>query len=133
MELTQENYYSHDTSWKYMSVSLFKDFLNCEAQALAKLKEEWQPVSDPTALLLGNYVHSYFESKEAHDKFLEQNKKSLFKYGNPEKGIKKDFVKGDEMIKVLDEDEAFKNIYMPGDKEAIVSRKSVRTRMERQD
>lgn len=121
MKLTQENYYQHDTSWKYMSVSLFKDFLNCEAQALAKLKEEWQPVSDPTALLLGNYVHSYFESKEAHKKFLEDNKKSLFKYGNPEKGIKKDFVKGDEMIKVLDEDEAFKNIYVSGKKEVIVT------------
>ena len=69
MKLTQENYYNHDTNWKYMSVSLFKDFLNCEAQALAKLKEEWKPVSDPTALLLGNYVHSYFESKEAHESF----------------------------------------------------------------
>ena len=66
-----------------MSVSLFKDFLNCEAQALAKLKEEWQPVSDPTALLLGNYVHSYFESKEAHDKFLEQNKKIVIQVWKP--------------------------------------------------
>ena len=35
MKLTQENYYNHDTNWKYMSVSLFKDFLYCESHALA--------------------------------------------------------------------------------------------------
>ncbi|WP_180382871.1 PD-(D/E)XK nuclease-like domain-containing protein, partial [Limosilactobacillus reuteri] len=61
MRLTTDNYYSHETDWQYMSVSLFKDFEKCEARTLAKLKEDWQPVSSPVPLLVGNYVHSYFE------------------------------------------------------------------------
>lgn len=49
-----------------MSFSVFKDFEKCEAATLAKLKGDWEPSSDPKALLIGNYVHSYFESEQAH-------------------------------------------------------------------
>ena len=35
-KLTADNYYSHETDWEYMSFSLYKDFKNCEAAALAK-------------------------------------------------------------------------------------------------
>ena len=35
MELTNTNYYSVDMNKKYMSASSFKDFLNCEKEALA--------------------------------------------------------------------------------------------------
>ncbi|OFN02796.1 hypothetical protein HMPREF2626_01465 [Aerococcus sp. HMSC062A02] len=62
-----------------MSASQYKDFLECEAAALAKLKEDWQPTSDPTALLVGNYVHSYFESPEAHAAFKNANNEAMFK------------------------------------------------------
>ena len=41
IKLTPENYHSHETDWQYMSFSLFKDFEQCEARALAKLKEDW--------------------------------------------------------------------------------------------
>ena len=54
MDLNKKNYYSNEADWQYMSVSQFKTFQECEAATLAKLKEEWSPESDPTALLVGN-------------------------------------------------------------------------------
>lgn len=74
-----EIYYGSEASWAYMGVSQYKDFMKCEAQALAKLKGEWDPISNPKALLVGNYVHSHFEGVETHDKFKQQNAKELFK------------------------------------------------------
>ncbi|WP_413770540.1 PD-(D/E)XK nuclease-like domain-containing protein, partial [Vibrio vulnificus] len=56
-----------------MSFSLYKDFKKCEAATLAKHKEDWQPTSSPTALLVGNYIHSYFESPEAHQAWLDRS------------------------------------------------------------
>lgn len=61
IKLNDDNYYGNEADWQYMSVSQYKNFLKCPAAALAKLKGDWQPSSDPIALLVGNYVHSYFE------------------------------------------------------------------------
>lgn len=119
-KLTKDNYYSEH---HYMDVSTFKAFKACEAEKLAELKGEWTPDRDKTALLLGNFVHSYFESKESHQTFIESHKKTLYKYGNPEKGLKKDYVNAQKMIDVLDQDPVFRNIYMPGKKEVIVTGK----------
>ena len=121
MKLTQANYYEHDTDFKYMSVSIFKDFMKCEAATLAMLKEDWQPNRDNTALLVGNWLHSFFESQEAHDNFKSDNAKFLYKYGKPEKGIKSQYKQADSMISVLEHDEAFTNVYEPGQKEVIVT------------
>ncbi len=88
--LSDENYYSTQADWQYMSVSQYKKFLECEAAALAKLKGEWVPSTDPKALLVGNYVHSYFESKEVHETFKAENKSHLFSSRKPY-GLLKDF------------------------------------------
>lgn len=79
LDLTNDDvYYGNEANWQFWSVSWYKKFLECEARALAELKEDWQPTSDPKALLVGNYVHSYFESKEAHERFKEENKHALY-------------------------------------------------------
>ncbi len=79
LDLTNDGvYYGNEANWQFWSVSWYKKFLECEARALAELKEDWQPTSDPKALLVGNYVHSYFESKEAHERFKEENKHALY-------------------------------------------------------
>ena len=62
-ELTQENYYQ-DTSW--LTNSRFKRYQQCQAKAFALDSGHWVEERDETPLLLGNYVHSYFESEEAH-------------------------------------------------------------------
>ena len=41
MILTNDNYYSPEANWEYMSVSQYKQFLKCEAAAMAQLKGEW--------------------------------------------------------------------------------------------
>ncbi|WP_418524779.1 PD-(D/E)XK nuclease-like domain-containing protein [Limosilactobacillus vaginalis] len=126
MKLTADNYYSHDTDWQYMSFSLFKDFEQCEARALAKLKEDWQPTSSPVPLLVGNYVHSYFESAESHQSFVNENHKELMTRPtkkNPEGHLRAEFKVADGMIKTLSDDNMFNYFYKPGKKEVIVTGK----------
>lgn len=60
MILTNENYYSSEANWEYMSVSQYKQFMKCEAAAMAQLRGEWEPPKTP-ALLVGSYVDSWFE------------------------------------------------------------------------
>jgi hypothetical protein len=119
-KLSQSNYYSNDQDWLTQSKSWFWKFCQCEAEALAELKGDWEPQQDDTPLLVGNDLHSYFESPEAHQKFIEEHADKLCKYGNPAKGIKKAYQDADKMIKALDSDPTFKQIYH-GDKEVIVT------------
>lgn len=116
-ELTEENYYSSEASRHYMSVSLFKDFMKCEAAALATINGEWKQ-EETTALLAGNYVHSYFESEEAHQKFLDAKGKKM----RTQKGtLRSDYKRADVMINALKDEQVFKALYEPGQKEVIVT------------
>lgn len=122
IKLTKSNYYSHDTDFQYMSFSVFRDFEQCEAATLAKLKGDWEPTSNPEPLLVGNYVHSYFESPEAHQEFVEANKSEMTSTRGKTKGqLKSSYKVADDMIKALNEDDFFNYVYMPGKKEVIVT------------
>lgn len=104
-----------------MSVSVYKEFLKCEAAELAKLKDEWQPDRSPTALLVGNYLHSYFESTAAHEAFIEANKAEILAKSGKNKGKPKaDYQQAEKMIKTLADDSRFQDLYQ-GDKEVIVT------------
>lgn len=108
-ELTQENYYE-DTD--YLTNSRMKRYQQCQAKALAVDSGNWVEERDETPLLLGNYVHSYFESPEAHEKFLAENSdKLLAKTGKNKGNLKTDFVIGDKMIGSLKDDDGFNNLY----------------------
>lgn len=117
--LSDENYYSNETDWHFMSVSQLKDFIYCEAAALAKLKGEWEPDSDKKPLLVGNYVHSYFESRVSHKRFINENKDKLFSSRKPH-GLLKDFQIAEQMIDRLNSESAFNQLYQ-GEKEVIVT------------
>lgn len=119
IKLTDDNYYGNEADWQYMSVSQYKNFLKCPAAALAKLKGDWQPLSDPIALLVGNYVHSYFEDLTVHEKFKEENKNRMFSSRKPY-GLLKDFKIAEQMIDRLIVEDAFLNLYQ-GEKEVIVT------------
>lgn len=123
MKLTEENYYSSEASQHYMSVSLFKSFMQCEAAALATVKGEWKQ-EETTALLVGNYVHSYFESEEAHQKFIENKGSSLMTKPNkkePYGHLRSEFKTADTMIQALKQQPRFVGLYKPGRKEVIVT------------
>lgn len=115
--LTDANYYDHETDKAFQSVSMFKSFMECEAKTMAIINDEWQPQQDPTALLVGNYVHSYFESEEAHQKFVDAHKDELLTKSGK---LKAAYGKAEEMIDALKKHDRFNRLYT-GDKEAIVT------------
>lgn len=108
-KLTQENYYQDK---EYLSYSRMKRFLKCPAHALAVESGAWTESRDETPLLLGNYVHSYFESQEAHEAFLKENGDKLISKAGKTKGqLKKEFLIGDSMIASLKDDPSFNRLY----------------------
>lgn len=114
--LTENNYYKNDNNWKYMSVSQFKDFMNCEAKAMAKLNRVI-PEENTEAFLVGNYVHSAFESQVAHEEFLTNHESDMLtKTGK----TRAPFIQAKKMVTRLKEDDFFYNLYQ-GDKEVIIT------------
>ncbi len=119
MELTAQNYYSEKANKEYLSVSQFKDFhgtygkLGCEFTAMQKISGEWEDEKS-TALLVGQFVDSYFEG--TLDKFKAEHP-SLFK---KDRGLKADYVKANEIIARIERDEYFMR-YMSGQKQVIMT------------
>lgn len=121
-ELNSKNYYTNETDWEYQSPTWFKKFLSCEAEAVAELNGDYEPEWDNTALLVGNYLHSYFESDEAHKNFIEENKDEIMTKGTKTKPgkLKAPYEQAEKMIATLDNDPMFRGLYQ-GDKEVIVT------------
>lgn len=94
--------------------------MECEAAQLAQLKGEWKPQRDPTALLVGNYLHSYFESPEAHQAFLDEHPEILATTGKNRGQPKAPYQAADKMIQTLETDALFRGLYR-GQKELIVT------------
>jgi hypothetical protein len=90
--------------------------MSCEASALAGLHAK-DEIKTSKALLVGNYVHSYFESQEAHEEFLEENKEHLYKRNGD---FYKDYTDADKMIEKLENEPLF-NYLWTGEPEVIVT------------
>ncbi|MDU2905760.1 MAG: PD-(D/E)XK nuclease-like domain-containing protein, partial [Streptococcus mitis] len=121
MDLLGKDYYSVDSARRYWSISQYKRFRECEARALAELEGEWEDQRDNTALLVGNMVHSYFESPEAHKKFMDENADVMISKTGKTKGqLKSDFLVGQRMIERLEADKQFMEYYV-GQKEVAVT------------
>lgn len=121
LDLLGKDYYSNESSIKYWSISQYKRFRECETRALAELQGDWTDTRDNTALLVGNYVHSYFESEEAHEEFKARNGSKLISSRGATKGqLKKDYLVAEHMIDALKSDQNFTAIYQ-GEKEAAIT------------
>lgn len=113
MRLTSKNYYGPKANAEFFSVSQYKDFMKCEAAALAKLHGEYEePITK--ALLVGSFVDSYFEGT------LEQ-----FIGGHPEVFTRKaelraEFRKANEIIAKCKDDPLFMK-FMGGKKQKIMT------------
>jgi hypothetical protein len=111
MELNNSNYHSNEANRYYMSNSQYKEFMECEAMAMAKIRGDFiQP--DKDAYMLGSYVHAWMEG--TLDQFKEQNP-ALFT-GKGELYAK--YAVGDRMIMTLHNDRLI-NFLMNGEKEVI--------------
>ena len=107
MEVNDSNYYSDEINDAYFSVSQYKQFLRCEAQAMAHYK---YPKSE--ALMVGSYVDAYYEG--TLDKFKENNPDIFLKNG----GLKAPYRQAEKIIERCEADEMFTK-FMSGEKQVI--------------
>lgn len=114
-----EIYYGLEANKHYMGVSQYKRFIDCEARALAEINGDWVRGTNSPALILGNYVHSYFESEATHKRFVEVNKDNIYSKRKPY-GLLKAYEQADVMIKKLEEEPLF-NYLWQGERETVVT------------
>ena len=112
MELTNENYFQDKT---HLNNSTLKIYSECSSKALAISKGEYQQEFSSTALLVGSYVDSAIEG--TLEQFKNENLE-IYKYKNPEKGLKSEFVEADKMIEKINQDK-FAKILLTGEKQRI--------------
>jgi len=98
LKLTDDNYYSPEANWEYMSASQFKSFRKCEAAAMAELRGEWGR-KETTALLVGSYVDAYFSNE------LEQFKAQHPELYKRDGTLKADFQNAHTIAERLNRDE----------------------------
>ena len=109
--LTERNYYSRKADKQYLSNSQYKDFLKCEAMAMAKINGKYS--EEPTkAMVVGSYVDAYFEG--TLKKFTKNHPEIFTKQGK----LRADYKKADEMIARAERDPFFMK-YMSGEKQVI--------------
>lgn len=129
MKLTRDNYYTPEADRAFLSCSQFESFLECEAAALAKIQGRYTP--EPSkAFVVGNYFHTAFESPEAHEEFIQEHFREIYK-GRELKsgefkvsGKKADFELADRMIETAHADPAIRKLIdAPGENEMIMTGK----------
>ena len=113
MILDSNNYHSIEANQYYMSNSQYKDFMECEAMAMAKITGNLiQPEKD--AFMLGSYVHAWMEG--TLDQFKENNPALFTQNGQ----LYAKYAVGDRMIMTLHNDRLI-NFLMNGEKEVIAT------------
>ena len=117
LKLTKENYYTAEADREYMSVSQYKNFVKCEAMAMARINGELRDEKSD-ALLLGSYVHSW--SDGTMEQFKSENPELFSTRGATKGQLKATFQIGDLMIKTLENDK-MAMFALQGDKEIIMT------------
>ncbi len=106
--LNQENYY---TDTDYMSVSRYKQMLECHNQTQFDTHKS-------TAMLVGSYVDSYIEG--TLDKFKEENPEIFSSRGATKGQLKSEFKIAEDVCKYLDDDELAQK-FLSGEKQTIMT------------
>jgi len=112
MFLTNENYFSSEANWEYMSNSQFKQFLECPSKAMAMLRGDY--VFETTiSMKIGSYVDAYFEG--TLNDFARKNSDIFLKNGID---LKKEYRKADYIIERIESDPKMM-MYLSGQKQVI--------------
>lgn len=113
MKLTESNYYTAEADWSYWSVSQYKNFMKCEAAALAKLRSEYEePMTK--AMLVGSWVDSYFDGSLSE--FKKRHKIASERTGE----LYAEYRKANEIISRIKADPLFMR-FMSGEKQKILT------------
>lgn len=113
LELDQNNYYSPEANQQYFSVSQYKDFMKCEAMAMAKINGTYQPAMTK-AMLTGSFVDAYFEG--TLDAFMKEHPTVFTR----KQELRSEFRKANEIIARIRSDELFMK-FMSGEKQRIMT------------
>lgn len=111
MKLTNNNYHGPKANKEYFSVSQFKDFMKCEAMAMAKINGLYrEPLT--RALLVGSFVDAYFEG--TLKKFMNEHSDIYTK----KDALRSEFKKANEIIARVKRDPLFMK-FLSGEKQKI--------------
>lgn len=113
MILTAENYFSREAELLYMGSTQFKNFMSCEARALAMVRGEWVE-EETTAMLVGSYVDTYFSG--TLDLFRAQRPMIFTQKGT----LKSDYQYAEYIIQRIERDEMFMR-YLSGGTQVILT------------
>lgn len=113
LELDQNNYYSQEANQQYFSVSQYKDFMKCEAMAMAKIEGTYQPTMTK-AMLTGSFVDAYFEG--TLNAFMKEHPEVFTR----KQELRSEFRKANEIIARIRSDELFMK-FMSGEKQRIMT------------
>lgn len=113
MILNSDNYFSTEANQAYMSVSQFKQFMRCQAAALAEVRGEYER-EKTTALLVGSYVDEALTGDL--DRFKAENPEIFKKDGT----LKSDYAHADTMIERCRRDKMFME-YISGEHQVIMT------------
>lgn len=109
-DVNKDTYYSDEVQNSFMSASVFKEFLECEAKGIAIRQGKYSQFKNDDALIYGNVVHSYFESEEAHKAFVDEHHADLYTKTKDLPNAK--FKEMNQAIDALKSDETFKHYYI---------------------
>jgi hypothetical protein len=110
--LTEENYFSPEASQIYTGSSEIKNFISCEAKAMAELNGEWiEETSD--AMLVSSYVDAAISNEL--DIFKEQHPEIFTKQGE----LKAQYKNAEEIVKQIKDDPIFYK-YLQGESQKIM-------------
>lgn len=113
MELNNDNYFSPENNLRYAGSSQIKDFMKCEACALAKLKGEW--VEEPSkALMVSSYIDEAIS--ETLSDFMNKHPEIFKKDGS----LKSDYIVADNILNGIYDDEMFYK-YLSGEHQKILT------------
>ncbi len=112
MKLTEDNYFSKEAEAFYTGSTQIKNFLKCEAEALAKINGEWvEEKSD--ALIQSSYIDEYFSG--TLDKFKVEHPEIFTQKGE----LRANYKQLDDIIAQAEKDELFMK-YINGKHQVIM-------------
>lgn len=113
MKLTESNYFSREAEQMYMGSTQFKNFMKCEAAALARINGTFsEPQS--TAMLVGSYVDAHFSGTLAQFKV---DHPEIFKRDGT---LKAEFSGANQIIDFIEDDPLMME-YLQGEKQTIMT------------